>query len=227
MAAYKSVRKQRMKILALYTLVLFSIWTVYQLRIFSHLYSNSAILGSIIENSFKYIVWTLPVFILLKCVYFSNPLAYLKLEDNIVNGVMWGTIIGFALAVYHIVRFFFMGDGTLKLDIGMYTWIHRILLIGLTEEVVFRGFILQKLNEELEFIFANGISAVLFMLIHFPGWYVRGLMSGGNISYFYMSSAFVLAFGLLQGYVLKRTKSLWACMIIHSINNLVTTVIGI
>ncbi len=227
MAAYKSVRKQRMTILAVYVLALFSIWAVYQLRLFAGLYNNNAVLGSIIENSIKYIVWTLPVFILLRYVYISNPFAYLKLEDNFINGVMWGTIIGFALTVYHIVRFFFMGDGTLKLDIDIYTWIHRILLIGLTEEVVFRGFILQKLNEELEFVFANGIAAVLFMLIHFPGWYVGGLMSDGNVMYFYMSAAFVLAFGLLQGYVLKRTKSLWACMIIHSINNLITTVIGI
>lgn len=227
MASYKSVRKQRMTTLTVYVLVLFSLWTAYQLRLFAGLYSNNIVLSSIIENSIKYIVWTLPVLILLRYVYYSNPISYLKLEDNFVNGVMWGTIIGFGVAVYHIVRFFLMGDGTLKLDIDMYTWIHRILLIGLTEEVVFRGFILQKLNEELEFIFANGIAAVLFMLMHFPGWYVRGLMSNGNITYFYMSAAFVLIFGLLQGYVLKRTKSLWACMIIHSINNLVTTVIGI
>lgn len=227
MASYKSVRKQRMTTLAAYISVFFLIWSAYKLGFFSGIYSENPILTLIMKHSFKYIVWTLPVLILLRFVYRSNPLSYLKLEDNAVNGIMWGTIIGFAVAVYHFVRFFFMGDGILRLDIDMYTWIHRIILIGFTEEVVFRGFIMQKLNEELEFMFANGISAVLFLLIHLPGWYSEGLIQPGRMTYFYMSAGFVLVFGLVQGYLLKRTKSLWACMIVHSINNLITIMTGI
>jgi membrane protease YdiL (CAAX protease family) len=145
----------------------------------------------------------------------------------VVNGLMWGTIIGFLLVVYHIIRSLLMRGSGFNFDIGLYTWIHRILLIGLTEEVVFRGFILQKLNEELEFAFANSISAVLFLLIHFPGWYASGLLSQDNMTYFYLTAAFVLVFGLVQGYVLKKTKSLWACMVIHSINNLIVTIVGV
>ncbi|HOE56239.1 MAG TPA: CPBP family intramembrane metalloprotease [Bacillota bacterium] len=227
MAAYKSVRRKRMITLVVYTLMLLSAWTIYQLGVFAVFYDNIPILGLIIRNSIKYIIWTLPVLILLRHVYFSNPIEYLKLGGDVANGLVWGIAIGLIIVIYHAIRFFFIGDGSLRFDIDIYTWVHKIILIGFTEEVVFRGFILQKINEELEFIFANGIASILYVLIHIPRWYIDGLLQSEKRPYLLASAGFVLVFGLVQGYVLKKTKSLWACMVIHSINNLVTIIIGI
>ncbi|MGE5677321.1 MAG: lysostaphin resistance A-like protein [Pseudomonadota bacterium] len=227
MAAYKSIEQKRFEVLVIYILMFFTIWTIRAMGIFEDVYSGNALLKSIIDNSIKYIVWTLPVFILLSFYYNENPFSYLKLTDNVWKGVLWGIAVGALLVIYHIARSFIMGDGKFYLDIDIFTWIHRIILIGITEEVVFRGFILQKLTEEFEFIYANTISAVLFLLIHFPGWYADGLMTKDRMAYFLAGAVFVLVFGLLQGYVLKRTRSLWACMIIHSMNNLITTIVRI
>lgn len=227
MSTYKTMEQKRFEVLVVYILLFFTIWTIRAMGIFEAAYSGNAILKIIIENSIKYIVWTIPVFALLSLYYNENPFSYLKLTDNILKGLLWGIAVGALLVLYHIARSFIMGDGKFYFDIDIYTWIHRIILIGITEEVVFRGFILQKLTEEFEFIYANAISAILFMLIHFPRWYVDGLMSKGKMEYFLAGAVFVLAFGLLQGYVLKRTRSLWACMIIHSMNNLITTIVRI
>lgn len=227
MTAYKSTEQKRMEVLIIYILMFFIVWTIYGLDLFSDIYSNNAVLKIIVENSIKYIVWTVPVFILLKYVYNENPITYLKLNDNVGKGLIWGIAVGLLIVIYHVARNYIMGDGKFYFNIDTYTWIHRILLIGLTEEVVFRGFILQKLREELEFIYANSLSAVLFLLIHFPRWYISGILSNEKIAYFLAYSAFVLGFGLLQGYILKRTKSLWACMIIHSFNNLISTIIRV
>lgn len=227
MKAYKSAERRRSETLSIYILMFFTVWTVYELNLLAGIYSNNAVLYNIVRNSIKYIVWTVPVFILLRYVYNSDPVSYLKLDNNLAKGVIWGIAIGFLIVLYHVIRNYIMGDGSFNFNIDMYTWIHRIILIGITEEIVFRGFILQKLQEKLEFMYANIISSVLFLLIHFPGWYIRGILSYEKMTYFLAYAAFVLGFGLLQGYVLKRTKSLWACMIIHTLNNLITTIISV
>jgi len=219
----KSIRQKRMRVLIIYILIFFTVWTIYELVFSTNVYSNNDVLNIIVKNSIKYIVWTVPVFILLKYIYKTNPISYLKLNSNAIRGLIWGIVIGIFIVIYHVIRNYIMGDGKFDFNIDIYTWIHRIILIGLTEEIVFRGFILQKLQEGIEFKYANAISSVLFVLIHFPKWYMSGILSFEKITYFILSTAFVLGFGLLQGYVLKRTKSLWACMIIHSFNNLIST----
>lgn len=89
-----------------------------------------------------------------------------------------------------------------------------IILVGLSEEVVFRGFILQQIEEMTASFWAgNGIQAVLFTLTHVPYWLSQGRrIIPGDIG-------FVLVAGLILGLVFKKTRSLWACMLIHSVNN--------
>lgn len=223
MIADKGIKQKRMRVIIIYILMFFSVWTIYELIFSANIDSTNAALYIIVKNSIKYIVWTVPVFVLLKYVYKANPISYLKLNHNLISGLTWGIVIGIFIVIYHVIRNYIMGDGKFDFNIDIYTWIHRIILIGLTEEVVFRGFILQKLQAEIEFRYANALSSVLFVLIHFPKWYMSGILSFEKITYFILSTVFVLGFGLLQGYVLKRTKSLWACMIIHSFNNLIST----
>ncbi|HYE84659.1 MAG TPA: type II CAAX endopeptidase family protein [Clostridia bacterium] len=223
MISSQDTKQKGIGVLQLYILVFFLVWTIYEFNFSTYDYSNNIALYIMVRNSIKYIVWTIPVFVFLKYVYKVNPISYLKLNDNVIRGIIWGIVIGFLIVIYHIIRNYLMGGSKFDFSIDIYTWIHRIILIGLTEEVVFRGFILQKLQEGIEFKYANAISSVLFVLIHFPKWYMSGILSIEKTTYFILYTAFVLGFGLLQGYVLKRTKSLWACMIIHSFNNLIST----
>lgn len=212
--------------LTVYILIFFIVWVYYSLY-FTNDLSSKFVLNIVIVNSIKYIVWTIPVFIILSYIYRVSPITYLKLNNNITRGLIYGVIFGFLIVLYHVIRNYIMGDGKFDFNIDLYTWIHRIILIGLTEEVVFRGFILQKLQEEIRFRYANAISSILFVLIHFPKWYESGMMSHEKIIFFMLSIVFTFAFGLFQGYILKRSNSLWACMIIHSFNNLITTIIKV
>jgi len=213
-------------IIIIYTTVFFLVWIYYTLYL-KNVFSSNSILNIIINNTIKYTIWTVPVFIILRYVYKESPITYLKLNKNIIRGIIYGVVLGSIIIVYHVIRNFIMGNGTFEFNIDLYTWVHRIILIGITEEVVFRGFILQKLQEEIKFKYANAISSVLFVLIHFPKWYQSGILSYDQLLYFAMSIVFTFGFGLLQGYILKRVNSLWACMIIHSLNNLITTIVKV
>jgi membrane protease YdiL (CAAX protease family) len=65
------------------------------------------------------------------------------------------------------------------------------ILIGLFEEIPFRGFILQKLQEKFPFWISNLLSSLLFLIIHLPGWMMlHALMWSNVISIFVLGGDF-------------------------------------
>jgi uncharacterized protein len=191
---------------------------------YARAYVNSPALrdGIVLPILWRLIIWTFPVFLLL---FLSriNPFHYLMLLRNARRGLSWGILIGAAIVVVTIV-----GTGattgrlSLNLNLGANRWIGPILLVGLSEEVLFRGFFLQKFSELTTFARANLIQAVLFLLVHFPGWMMLGAFRGPAIV---QNIACVFGLGLFLGFVLRKTHSLWACMVIHSLNNFASLVI--
>lgn len=167
-------------------------------------------------------LWTLPTLVYL-AVTRVNPFVYLKLEKNVLKGIVWGVLIGACILGLNILRVYaFTGRIGLNLNISRDFWWRGIILVGLSEEVVFRGFILQKINERAGFWTANSISGVLFVIVHIIGWVILNQFDFPAKA---MDMAVLFIFSLLQGFVLKKTKSLWACMIVHSFNNFTSAVL--
>jgi membrane protease YdiL (CAAX protease family) len=72
----------------------------------------------------------------------------------------------FALFAFFVSYFI---KGALNFNHSLSTWIDVILLVGITEELVFRGFIQQELEEIFQnFWVAAIISSVLFAVMHVP-----------------------------------------------------------
>ncbi len=55
----------------------------------------------------------------------------------------------------------------------------------------------------------------LFVAVHLPGWTFADTSLIGILS----SAAFVLLLSLLLGYLLRKTGSLWACVVCHTMSN--------
>ncbi len=108
------------------------------------------------------------------------------------------------------------GQVHLNLHFGEDLWWKGVILVGFSEEVVFRGFLLTKLAESSRFWIANLLQGSLFLAIHLPGWWLAGQFAFPGII---RIGGFVFLFGIFLGWVLKRSGSLWACMILHSANN--------
>ncbi len=62
---------------------------------------------------------------------------------------------------------------------------------------------------------ANALSSALFVAVHLPGWTFAGYSAAALLS----SASFVFLLALLLGYLLKRTGSLWACAVTHTMSN--------
>jgi len=95
------------------------------------------------------------------------------------------------------------------------------------EELVFRGVILAELLNwvhshdksnlgalRLRFWGAQAGVAMLFVLVHWPGWLVH---HGWNETW--SMSAPLFALSVILGFVFANTRSIWGCILLHWLNN--------
>jgi uncharacterized protein len=171
---------------------------------------------ALINIAFRLLIWVLPVVGYLRYIDNVPVLEYLKLKQYWRRGV----IVGLTLSA---INFF----GTMT-RVGPPVWsgahvtwnsvLGTSILIGVFEEIPFRGFILQKLCERFDFVTSMVISSILFVGVHVPGWIMLGTLTAYNIIY-------VLGFGAAMAIVLRYSQSLWAPIITHSLNDCLSNVI--
>ena len=171
---------------------------------------------ALVNIVFRLLIWILPVFWYLRYIDHVDALEYLQLKRYWRRGV----VIGLTLSVINFL-------GTM-LRIGQPAWssasvtwnsvLGTSVLVGVFEEIPFRGFMLQKLRERFDFVTSTVISSVLFVCVHIPGWIMLGSLSASRMAY-------IFAFGAVMAIVLRYSQSLWAPIISHSLNDCLSFVI--
>jgi CAAX protease family protein len=96
-----------------------------------------------------------------------------------------------------------------------------VAISPISEEILFRGFFLNRLNESLSFWMSNVVSALLFAAAHMPYWVSRNGFSPKVIK----DSVNVFLLGCLFGWVMKKTNSLWPSIGAHIANNFLSGLI--
>lgn len=166
----------------------------------------------------KVVIWIVPVLCFIKIVEKEDFLTYLGLRHL---GMKWIGIGSFLLIAYFFIIHFIVLHRPIDFRLGFDEWLNTVLLVGITEEIVFRGFILKKLMASYKFWLANTMTAFLFLFIHFPIWFYKGLFEFPSI----LSASFtVFLLGLIFGYVYKKSGSLWPVIVIHSLYDLFVSI---
>jgi len=166
----------------------------------------------------RFFFWVVPTFFFVIFILHKNPFDYLKLRNHVKTGVFWGI----AISAIHALIFYsyWLWKGTeINFNLGFGVYWGRIIMAGINEEIVFRGLVLQNLQETYSFGRSNVISSFLFVIAHLPYWYVWGRFSGPLMPVIY-DVIFLFAMGLFWGFLVKKTNSLWSSIIHHSVNNL-------
>ena len=149
-----------------------------------------------------------PVIIYLKFKNKVNPFEFLRLNNNIFKNLLKGILFSTVFIILLVIRNKFTGRRTVNFNIGI-LWFSA-LLVGFFEEIPFRGFILQMIWTRVSFWTANGITTIIFVVIHVPLWLLSGINVGTSALTISISS-------LVLGYLFKEYKSLWIPIICHSI----------
>ena len=124
--------------------------------------------------------------------------------------LLW-TLVFFLLSS----RTFFRGlfGGTLHVDpeftVSGHLW---LLIVGITEESVFRGWMLNATAEDEKDWKMLLLNAAMFVCIHIPIWIRKGMMTASFAQFGFVSIA---VFSVLMGYCFLKHKNLLLPVFLH------------
>lgn len=202
--------------LFVYFVIFYLTWiirVIYIGPLFIEKFSSNFVFHALLNEGVRVTVWIIPVFLFLKYVDSVRPTSFLKLNKDIVKKIMTGILVGIIFLVWVFLRDYYIMHKHVNFYIGIGRWM-TVLVVGFAEEISFRGFLLQKIEGITGFWKANCISALMFMLAHYPS-YIYHMNKN-----MFVEGITVFIMGLIFGYLLKRTKSLWPSIISHSIYDL-------
>ncbi|MCE5287459.1 MAG: CPBP family intramembrane metalloprotease [Pelosinus sp.] len=197
----------------------YMVWACSEVVLFPFLRMKSAIFSDAFGPIWKIAVWLLPVIAILKAGQYQ-VFAYLKLDSDKRAAILWGVPGVIFIAAYNILmRALFYANMVFYPWLTFTQWLNTVFIAGVVEEILYRGYFLQKINECFSFWKANLLVSLLFVSIHFPIWYVNADKIAHNAVVWSQLISFVFCFSLLQGWLFKRSASLWPCIMAHMMNN--------
>ena len=193
--------KQKTITLIIYAVIFYAVWTAFEFlcKPFINDHIDNEVISQILKSAvIKNLVWTVPAILLVR--HFASEV-HIGLKEMFRPKTDWlGALPIFAAFTVFILANSYMVRGTIaisdKFDPVSFIW---LLFVGLTEEMVFRGWLLNATYREDKKWLVIGINAVMFMMIHFPRWIHEGLFvsiftSFGFIIILTLSFVFSLTF---------------------------------
>ena len=152
----------------------------------------------------------------------------LKAEGGFFKWDFKGVLLGFGasaalLSIYIAVIAFYgnyMGRSLVVHNLSYLFLLTQLLLVALPEEVFFRGYLQQKIG--------NNIKGVIIVSLLFAVGHFITLCLGGGHNLAICSQAILTFFpSLVMGYLYLVSKTLWASIIFHFFANVVHIAIGL
>ena len=172
---------------------------------------NSDVIDELI---FKPLIWIAPVMLV-----FSSLGLQLNLKRPAISAVIISLLAGITLAIVQIATQVRTGDiSQLNLPDNI-IWIPIITMAtAVSEEILFRGFILQQLLKKVPNLLANLITSIMFALIHIP---ILLFIYNADIQFMSIGMYIVLVSSFMFGYLYIYTKNLWSPILAHFVYNLI------
>lgn len=219
-------RRRLLRDFILFILLFFIVWTVRATILYpidDTIKAISPIWREVYALVVRLLLWIAPVFIFLIAIDKVDAPRYLRLNTPIDRQSLLPTSALIAAFCGLIILSQYAQAGTqrhVSIDLQSWTW-HAILLglpmAPISEEILFRGFVLHKCQESTGFWQANLITGLLFVAIHWPYWLYSQGLSMDRITL----SASILTVGLFAGFLVQKTNSLWPGIVMHLLNNLI------
>ena len=211
-------RKLTASKIVIYLIIFFTVWSIRELviqPIFLTPLDNltSAIIGEVI----KLLVWTLPAILLIR--HFQDDM-WIGLKEMFTTKPKWFKDAPILLFAFMPILQSLVWHGGLSIhpDLEPTRLIGGVLFVGITEEIVFRGFLLNALLKKMKLYPAIAVNEVLFVLIHFPVW----IYHGWELSEFLGGLVGIFVLGVLFSYSFIKTKNIFVPIALHMIWNLLS-----
>lgn len=209
--------------LVVYCILFYGFWTVFELLIKNQLLAltgNNGVLTQFIRSGIiKNLVWTVPAMILVK--KFEGDM-YISLKEMFTTKIKFLNILPIFLICIVYVLIVALKNGGLAI-VDSFGWSHIIivLFVGITEEMVFRGWLLngtlKNADTKLKQWVAIGINAVMFLYIHFPIWIYDGVFFANCRSFAFMG---IVILSCIFSWLFVKTKNILVPVALHMLYDL-------
>lgn len=202
-----------------YIIIFYGLWSFREIilrPIFSGAFNGIEFV--LIETLTKLLIWTLPAILLIK--YYEEEL-FVGLKEMLINKVKWVkfSLIAIAFFIYYLLIIYFsFGKIAVNPAFRVETIISSVLFVGITEEVVFRGWLLNAMLKKMKPWYAVIINAALFLAIHFPIWIYRGQFY--NIPMMVNNCIVIILLSTIFSWTFIKSKNIFLPIMLHMIWNL-------
>ena len=199
--------------MVIYLIAFFSLWALAELVIFEriNIFVENEILSCFIEDAIiKMLVWTLPAAIM---IHYFKDAVYITLKEMFLSKVNWFQYLPvFIFFTLYILSGAILQNGNLVVSSEFgFDNVVGLLFVGITEELVFRGWLLNLTVNEGKKWLPISINAIMFLAIHFPIWIRQGV--------------FISSFTSLGFLCILILSIIFSCTFIKSRNILVPVVL--
>jgi membrane protease YdiL (CAAX protease family) len=179
------------------------------------------------SQALRVLLWIVPVAVYLVRVENTKPLHYLKLNVlphgrrlvySILLSTAFFTVTIPAAILFQGGRLAYFADVTAS---WLLLSLSTTAFVAVAEETMFRGFVFQHLRQRHGFAVANAITVLLFLMIHLPGW--LALKNPGV--HLVSLSLGILFIGWVLGWLMELSQSLWPPILLHFVNNVMSSIL--
>ncbi len=148
---------------------------------------------------------------------------YFQLRPHWRKGLLVGGGIVLAYLLLGWLSGYRVDQSTFQIPHGFAVWFNFILGSPVAEEAFFRGVLLKELSPAIGTARSIAVSSLAFALLHLPQWVLLSDQSGLAML---ASFATIFAYGIVFALLVAATRSLWASLLPHWVNNFVALSLG-
>ena len=212
--------ENRIKLVMFYYFIFIGILSVIEINVFYNMSNPNSIISIMFYILIVLSIWVVSCMLFIKLVLRELIVNYLKLDSSLLKGIRNGLIYSIPIIILYVPTNLLLGR-EISFDIPIFKVVGGIALVGIVEEPIFRGMILKEFKSRYNFWKANIITSLLFLFIHFPKWIIRGDFETMHVLSMCLS---VIITSLYLGFTYKRNNSLWACITVHTLHNLIVSI---
>jgi len=218
----KQDRKLSFLKILLFFVIHLVIWGIYALLLVPVLKNGLGDLcHELVGEAIKLAIWTVPAVFLVRHYRSDMFLTLREMLSSRVKPIPYVLLSIGTLAYCLVCSIVIHGNITLIRPDPLSHLIGTVLLVGITEEVLFRGFFLNALLKKTRIVHAHVISSLMFVAIHLPWWIYSGVFSDLSSALFACASIFIL--GFIFGWVFMKSRNIFVPIILHMLWNLLQT----
>lgn len=173
----------------------------------------------LINSSIKTLIWFGFALYFIKKYDSQLKISFKEMFTTKIMGKIFFPLL-ILFVVYHLIGMFLtFGKFQINPSFHPSQLISQFLVVGILEEIVFRGWFMNALSSFVSEKKANIISAMFFIVIHYPSYIVGGTFQFPSII---MVSLFIFILGIIFGWTFRKNRSLWTPVILHMIWDLLS-----